>query len=163
MRLASFFKDTRFVGFVAAFNLLDAVVLLAMCGLFVMYLRMGVELPRPRTGEVVSDTAAGALLPFVWLNEFVGTTVVFAAAALLAAILVMSTIGLVRRRNWARLLTIATIPLRPVLVFSVSVALSRTSTDMVDRFGPSFAFLVVYACIVWYLFQPEVKRAFRAA
>ena len=71
------------------------------------------------------------------------------------------SVGLWRLRSWARVLTLALMVLRllfllPGLVFSLM------------RFEPlslgaQLVFALLYAWIVWYLFQPEVKRAFGVA
>lgn len=87
--------------------------------------------------------------------------VVYAVIVVLALVFIAVGVGLWRLRPWARLLTLALMVLRllfllPGLLFSVW------------QFEPlslavQLVFVVLYAWIVWYLFQPEVKRAFGAA
>ncbi len=84
--------------------------------------------------------------------------VVYAVIVVLALVFIVVGVGLWRLRPWARLLTLALMVLRllfllPGLIFSLV------------RFEPlslvvQLVFVLLYAWIIWYLFQPEVKRAF---
>jgi len=86
--------------------------------------------------------------------------IVYAVIVVLAAVFVVVGVGLWRLRPWARPLTLALMVLRLLLLLP-GLILS------VVRFEPlslaaQLVFVVLYAWIVWYLFQPEVKRAFGA-
>jgi len=84
--------------------------------------------------------------------------VVYAVIVVLALVFIVVGVGLWRLRPWARLLTVALMVLRlllllPGLIFSL-VQFEPLSLVV------QLVFVVLYAWIVWYLFQPEVKRAF---
>lgn len=86
--------------------------------------------------------------------------IVYAVIVVLAAVFIVVGVGLWRLRPWARPLTLALMVLRLLLLLP-GLILS------VVRFEPlslaaQLVFVVLYAWIVWYLFQPEVKRAFGA-
>ena len=152
-------KDARALIFVAALNLIEAILLVALAALFAMYLRAVTELIR--LGGKVPTEGASTYFLFLQLKELVGSPAVFGLTILLAATLALSAMGIAFRRKWARLVTLWTILFRPFLLVELSWLFSQPSGQLVRIFGIA-ALAMLYAWIVWYLFQPEVKRAFGA-
>lgn len=72
-----------------------------------------------------------------------------------------SGVGLWKLRNWGRLLTLGLAALAVALSLPgiVSAALARDVVSLLL----GLVFAVGYAVIVWYLFRPDVKRAFGVA
>ncbi len=153
-------KNARGLLVVAAFNLLEAILLVAFTASFAMWLRAVTELRR--LGGELPRESAGVYFLFSLLKDVLGQPAVFALAILLAATLAVSAMGIALHRNWARLLTLGTMPFRPFLFFELSWLLSGSS-DYLIRILAVLLYAVIYARIVWYLFQPEVKRAFGGA
>ncbi|MGH9813625.1 MAG: hypothetical protein ACRD4T_10875 [Candidatus Acidiferrales bacterium] len=121
--------------------------------------------------QLVADMGAGALqapdelsarmLPLIL--EFIQSGKLVAVYALIAALAVVFAavgVGLWRLRPWARLLTLGLTGLR-LLVLVPGLIVSLVQVDAL-LIGGHALMLFVYGWIVWYLFQPEVKRAFGA-
>lgn len=85
---------------------------------------------------------------------------VYLVLGVMAALFVAVGVGLWRLRNWARRVTIVLMVLRLLLLLPGFVA-GLLRQDLVSL-GVQLLFGVVYAWIVWYLRQPQVKQLFGA-
>ncbi len=107
------------------------------------------------------DELSARMLPLIL--EFIQSGKLVAVYALVVVLAVMFAavgVGLWRLRPWARLLTLGLTALRLLfLVPGLVVSLVQMDALLV---GGHALMLFVYGWIVWYLFQPEVKRAFGA-
>ncbi len=105
------------------------------------------------------DELSARMLPLIL--EFIQSgklVAVYVLIGVLAVVFAAVGVGLWRLRPWARLLTLGLTALR--LLFLVpGLVMSLVQTDALLISGHALM-LFVYGWIVWYLFQPEVKRAF---
>jgi len=105
------------------------------------------------------DELSARMLPLIL--EFIQSgklMVVYALIAALAVVFAAVGVGLWRLRRWARLLTLGLTGLRLVFLLP-GLVVSLVQMDAL-LIGGHALMLFVYGWIVWYLFQPEVKRAF---
>lgn len=99
------------------------------------------------------------ILEFIQSGKLVAVFVLIGALALVFAI---AGVGLWRLRRWARGLTVGLMALRLVLLLPGLVVFAVVQFDAV-LLSAHVGMALLYAWIVWYLFQPEVKRAFGVA
>ncbi|MGH9780009.1 MAG: hypothetical protein ACRD5I_16530 [Candidatus Acidiferrales bacterium] len=107
------------------------------------------------------DELSARMLPLIL--EFIQSgklVAVYALIVVLAVVFAAVGVGLWRLRPWARLLTLGLTGLR-LLVLVPGLIVSLVQVDAL-LIGGHALMLFVYGWIVWYLFQPEVKRAFGA-
>ena len=105
------------------------------------------------------DELSARMLPLIL--EFIQSgklMMVYALIGVLAVVFTAVGVGLWRLRPWARLLTLGLTALRLVLLLP-GLVVSLVQLDPL-LIGGHALFVLVYGWIVWYLFQPEVKRAF---
>lgn len=107
-------------------------------------------------GLGAGQQSAGGMAFLMGLGAIAG--VIFLIFAVIAIVV---GIGLWRLRNWARILTIilAAISLLPLLPGLMLSMLSLEIFSMMFQ----LAFAGFYGWIIWYMVQPQVKRAFGAA
>ena len=105
------------------------------------------------------DELSARMLPLIL--EFIQSgklLAVYALIIVLAAVFAAVGVGLWRLRQWARFLTLGLTGLRVFLLLpGMLVSLVQRDAWLI---GGHALMLFVYGWIVWYLFQPEVKRAF---
>ena len=87
--------------------------------------------------------------------------VVGAVSLVMAGIAVLIGVGLLRLRNWARMVTMALAAVS-LLFAAGGLLLSMLAFEPLSLTLQG-AFAALYAWIAWYLFQPHVKRAFGVA
>jgi len=108
------------------------------------------------------DELSARMLPLIL--EFIQSgklVMVYALIGVLAGVFAAVGVGLWRLRPWARLLTLGLTALRLLfLVPGLVVSLAQGDALLI---GGHALMLFVYGWIVWYLFQPEVKKAFGVA
>jgi hypothetical protein len=105
------------------------------------------------------DELSARILPLIL--EFIQSgklVAVYALIVALAVVFIAVGVGLWRLRGWARLLTLGLTGLR-LLFLLPGLVVSLVQMDAL-LIGGHALMLLVYGWIVWYLFQPEVKRAF---
>ncbi|HSC78505.1 MAG TPA: hypothetical protein VLB32_08070 [Candidatus Acidoferrales bacterium] len=98
------------------------------------------------------------LLEWIQSGEMVA---VYAVLVVLALVFIVVGVGLWGLRPWSRVLTLALMALRLLLLLP-GLIFSLVQFEPLMLTG-QLVFVVLYAWIVWYLFQPEVKRAFGVA
>lgn len=141
----------------ALIHFIEAVLFLLTAGMLYLTAQLvaevGADVLQPQ--DEMSAQVMPLLLEFIQSDKL---TVVYAVIVALALVFVVVGVGLWRLRPWARGLTLALMALRlifllPGLIFSVV----QFSLFNLIAHG---LFVLLYAWIVWYLFQPEVKQAF---
>jgi len=100
----------------------------------------------------VSPMRGGASLALAKSLGIVGGILV------LGGVEVVAGVGLLKLRNWARILTI--ILASAGLLLAVRGLVSSLLHGQVLAVAIGVVILVFYTLIVWYMFQPRVKRAF---
>lgn len=146
----------KFVGFFTLFTGVQLTIwALALSTTYSMFLHYppesGEELQGPGTWRMQVELFNRGILPFV-----------IVALCLLAGAYVVAGLGVWRLHNWGRRL--ATILWAVWLAFSSGLAL-LTNDWQTERVALYFELLlgaVFCMLIVWYLFRPDVKRAFGA-
>lgn len=98
------------------------------------------------------------LLEWIQGGEMVA---VYAVIVVLALVFIVVGVGLWRLRPWSRVLTLGLMALRLLLLLP-GLIFSLVQFEPLLLTG-QLVFALLYAWIVWYLFQPEVKRAFGIA
>ena len=107
-----------------------------------------------RTSGPLSDTGTGILAGFI---AFAALFLVVGAPSIVAAF------GLLKLKNWARLLTIALSTF--CIVFTPLGLLNALRHTQVPRipWPWQFVWVAIHAGIIWYLFRLPVKQAFAAS
>lgn len=93
----------------------------------------------------------------------VGAAMIAVFLLIFAALDVAIGVGLLKLRNWARVVTIVLIGLGFLgSVFSVFSPFAHMHVFFMQFLIRRLVLAAIYAWILWYLFQPNVKQAFKA-
>ncbi|MDA2913005.1 hypothetical protein MYX77_03430 [Acidobacteriia bacterium AH_259_A11_L15] len=154
-------KRPAAVTILAVLHWLEAVLFALLAGMLLWFARLaadlqqyGVELPGvpPQMAEMVFRLAEPGIV-----------AAILVVLGFFAVLFVVIGAGLWKLQNWARLITLVLMALRVVMVVAGTLlSLLLVGFDLLSL-GLDLLFIVVYAWIVWYLLQPQVKRAFGAA
>ena len=145
------------VAVLAIIHFLEAVLFLLTGAILWLFARLVAEMGADALEA--PDELSARMLPLIL--EFIQSgklMVVYALIAALAVVFAAVGVGLWRLRRWARLLTLGLTGLRLVFLLP-GLVVSLVQMDAL-LIGGHALMLFVYGWIVWYLFQPEVKRAF---
>jgi len=145
------------VAVLAIIHFLEALLFLLTGAMLWLFARLVEEMGEDALQA--TDELSARMLPLIL--EFIQSgklMVVYALIAALAVVFAAVGVGLWRLRRWARLLTLGLTGLRLVFLLP-GLVVSLVQMDAL-LIGGHALMLFVYGWIVWYLFQPEVKRAF---
>lgn len=147
------------VAILAILHWLEAALLLLLAGLLAWWMRVAAELGGAAIAPPEVPTETLELLNRLSNPSMMGAAVIVLGAV--AAVFAAAGVGLWKLRNWARLVTLGLTALRLLLLLP-GLLLTLARSDLLGL-GVELLFVLVYAWILWYLYQPHVKQAFGAA